>query len=108
MNKRKFNDKIILIFKQTIKDEINRPILKEKYRKNIFGEILSTHINDYFIANQQTLKMEHKIIIYKHNFSNENYVEINLFGTNKEFFIKRIYDPKNDYLELFLTDNIGE
>ncbi|WP_374696922.1 hypothetical protein [Spiroplasma endosymbiont of Polydrusus formosus] len=51
--------------------------------------------------------MEHKIIIYKHNFNNENYVEINLFETNKEFFIKRIYDPKNDYLKLFLTDNIG-
>jgi hypothetical protein len=31
MNRRKFNDKIILIFKETIKDEINRPILKEKY-----------------------------------------------------------------------------
>lgn len=50
--------------------------------------------------------MKYIIIIYKHNFNNKNYIEINLFETNKKFFIKIIYNSKNYYLELFLTDNI--
>lgn len=48
MNKinKKINNKIILIFKKTIKDEINRTILKEKYQKNKIIYLIEFSIKD--------------------------------------------------------------
>lgn len=96
------SDVMNLISVTYTQDAIKQQVKTETPRQ-VYCHIGSVTLNEFFAAGSEGIRPECQVKMFKYDYQNEKIAEIN----NKRYYVYRVYEGKNDIIELYLGEREG-